>query len=223
MASATTPAPVKPRHHRRHRGPSRRPRPASLRPQRRRALRRHQRLHQVGARERRRCRTALPRPHDRGRRGPAVHRPAHHRAGVRRHRSRRPDRPRCRGRRGRRRAVHRHARGADPARTGGRAPRDRPEVERRLRRHRPGDRRRARGQGGAGAKHLRDAHYPGAKRLGHGKGYRYPHDDAIGVVAQEYLPESLRGAVYYEPTEHGNEREVSARLAKLRRIVRGGA
>ncbi|MDQ0892497.1 replication-associated recombination protein A [Agromyces ramosus] len=78
------------------------------------------------------------------------------------------------------------------------------------------------GKAGRVPKHLRDAHYPGAKRLGHGKGYRYPHDEEIGVVAQEYLPESLRGALYYEPTEHGNEREVSARLAKLRRIVRGG-
>ena len=78
------------------------------------------------------------------------------------------------------------------------------------------------GKAGRVPKHLRDAHYPGAKRLGHGKGYKYPHDDEIGVVAQEYLPDSLRGAVYYEPTEHGNEREVSARLAKLRRIVRGG-
>lgn len=78
------------------------------------------------------------------------------------------------------------------------------------------------GKAGRVPKHLRDAHYPGAKRLGHGKGYLYPHDDAIGVVTQEYLPDSLRGAVYYEPTEHGNERDVSARLAKLRRIVRGG-
>ena len=77
------------------------------------------------------------------------------------------------------------------------------------------------GKAGRVPKHLRDAHYPGAKRLGHGKGYRYPHEDAIGVVAQEYLPDSLRGAVYYEPTEHGNERDVSARLAKIRRIVRG--
>jgi putative ATPase len=77
------------------------------------------------------------------------------------------------------------------------------------------------GRAGRVPKHLRDAHYPGAKRLGHGKGYVYPHEDPIGVVAQEYLPESLRGAVYYEPTEHGNEREVSSRLAKLRRIVRG--
>lgn len=77
------------------------------------------------------------------------------------------------------------------------------------------------GKAGRVPKHLRDAHYPGAKRLGHGKGYVYPHDDPIGVVTQEYLPDSLRGAVYYEPTEHGNERDVSSRLAKLRRIVRG--
>lgn len=77
------------------------------------------------------------------------------------------------------------------------------------------------GRAGRVPKHLRDAHYPGAKRLGHGKGYAYPHDDPIGVVPQQYLPDPLRGAVYYTPTEHGNEREVSARLAKLRRIVRG--
>ncbi|HEU0181861.1 MAG TPA: replication-associated recombination protein A, partial [Agromyces mariniharenae] len=48
------------------------------------------------------------------------------------------------------------------------------------------------GRAGRVPKHLRDAHYPGAKRLGHGKGYVYPHDDAIGVVAQEYLPTELR-------------------------------
>jgi putative ATPase len=77
------------------------------------------------------------------------------------------------------------------------------------------------GRAGRVPKHLRDAHYPGAKRLGHGKGYRYPHDEAIGVVEQQYLPDGLTGAVYYRPTEHGNERDVSARLAKLRRIVRG--
>jgi putative ATPase len=70
-------------------------------------------------------------------------------------------------------------------------------------------------------KHLRDAHYAGAKRLGHGKGYLYPHDDERGVLEQDYLPEELSGTVYYEPTEHGNEREISARLAKLRRILRG--
>jgi len=71
-------------------------------------------------------------------------------------------------------------------------------------------------------KHLRDAHYQGAKRLGHGKGYRYPHDDDLGVLEQQYLPDELRNTVYYRPTEHGNERDVSARWAKLRRIIRGG-
>jgi putative ATPase len=70
-------------------------------------------------------------------------------------------------------------------------------------------------------KHLRDAHYPGAKRLGHGKGYIYSHDSELGVVEQQYLPDELKSAVYYEPTDHGNERDVSARLAKLRRIIRG--
>ncbi|WP_345803384.1 replication-associated recombination protein A [Microbacterium sp. AZCO] len=69
--------------------------------------------------------------------------------------------------------------------------------------------------------HLRDAHYPGAKRLGHGKGYRYPHDTEIGVVAQQYLPDELKGRRYYEPTNHGQERDVQARLDKLRRILDG--
>ncbi len=70
--------------------------------------------------------------------------------------------------------------------------------------------------------HLRDAHYPGAKRLGHGKGYRYPHDADISVVTQQYLPDELVGRTYYSPTQHGHERDLSARLEKLRRIVRGG-
>ncbi len=70
-------------------------------------------------------------------------------------------------------------------------------------------------------KPIRDAHYAGAKKLGHGKGYLYPHDYDIGVVQQQYPPTELLGAKYYEPTEHGNEREVFARWAKLRRIIRG--
>lgn len=77
------------------------------------------------------------------------------------------------------------------------------------------------GRAGRVPAHLRDAHYPGAKRLGHGKGYRYPHDAELGVLEQQYLPDSLTGARYYTPTEHGNERDVSARLAKLLRIIRG--
>jgi len=71
--------------------------------------------------------------------------------------------------------------------------------------------------------HLRDAHYAGAKRLGHGKGYEYPHDTEIGVVAQQYLPDELRAKRYYEPTNHGQERDVQARLEKIRRILDGKA
>jgi putative ATPase len=77
------------------------------------------------------------------------------------------------------------------------------------------------GKAGRVPKHLRDAHYPGAKRLGHGKGYKYPHDAELGVLEQQYLPDELVGTSYYHPTEHGNERDVSARLAKLLRIIRG--
>lgn len=52
---------------------------------------------------------------------------------------------------------------------------------------------------------LRDAHYRGAATLGHGTGYRYPHDDPRGWVEQDYLPERLRGRRYYEPGSHGAE------------------
>lgn len=68
--------------------------------------------------------------------------------------------------------------------------------------------------------HLRDAHYPGAKRMGHGKGYRYPHSDPRGVSPQQYLPDELTGREYYEPTSHGHERELAERLDKIRRITR---
>jgi putative ATPase len=66
--------------------------------------------------------------------------------------------------------------------------------------------------------YLRDAHYPGAARLGHGVGYEYPHDDPRGWVAVHYLPAGLLGSRYYEPSEHGAEREVAGRLAELRRL-----
>ncbi|HEU0205257.1 MAG TPA: replication-associated recombination protein A [Pseudolysinimonas sp.] len=70
-------------------------------------------------------------------------------------------------------------------------------------------------------KPLRDAHYPGAARLGHGKGYQYSHDAEFGVAAQQYLPDELVGTRYYEPTGYGNERDVAARLEKIRAILRG--
>ncbi|MEO6117184.1 MAG: replication-associated recombination protein A [Pseudolysinimonas sp.] len=70
-------------------------------------------------------------------------------------------------------------------------------------------------------KPLRDAHYPGAARLGHGKGYQYSHDADFGVATQQYLPDELVGTRYYEPTAYGNERDVAARLEKIRAILRG--
>jgi putative ATPase len=53
--------------------------------------------------------------------------------------------------------------------------------------------------------HLRDAHYPGAAKLGHGGGYRYPHDDPSGWVDQAYRPEHLADHRYYDPSPHGRE------------------
>ena len=54
--------------------------------------------------------------------------------------------------------------------------------------------------------HLRDTHYPGAKKLGHGKGYRYPHDYPGHHVDQEHRPERFEGKRYYEPSDQGEER-----------------
>src|SRR5579862_3738975 len=61
--------------------------------------------------------------------------------------------------------------------------------------------------------HLRDAHYPGARLLGHGDGYRYPHADPRGWVEQQYRPPEVAGHVYYEPSEHGAEPRLAARMA----------
>lgn len=76
--------------------------------------------------------------------------------------------------------------------------------------------------GGVGEvpKHLRDGHYAGARGLGNGVGYKYPHDTQTGVVRQQYPPDELVGRDYYSPSGHGHERELSARIAKLRGIIR---
>ena len=68
--------------------------------------------------------------------------------------------------------------------------------------------------------HLRDASYGGARVLGHGEGYLYPHDFPGGFVEQDYLPENLRGRIYYEPTDHGMEAEIQRRLRQLWRTRR---
>ncbi|QAY71111.1 replication-associated recombination protein A [Xylanimonas protaetiae] len=67
--------------------------------------------------------------------------------------------------------------------------------------------------------HLRDAHYAGAKGLGHGKGYVYPHDVEHAVAPQQYLPDDLVGRRYYEPTDRGYERQITDRLQRVREIL----
>jgi putative ATPase len=62
-----------------------------------------------------------------------------------------------------------------------------------------------RGPRGEVPTHLRDAHYGGARVLGHGQGYTYPHDDPSGWVDQQYRPDEVSSHVYYEPSEHGEE------------------
>lgn len=54
--------------------------------------------------------------------------------------------------------------------------------------------------------HLRDAHYPGAKALGHGLNYKYPHDYPGGWVEQQYLPDELKGVQYLKPTGRGRDK-----------------
>jgi putative ATPase len=78
----------------------------------------------------------------------------------------------------------------------------------------------AAGKAGAVPPHLRDSHYKGAKGLGSGIGYSYPHDHPDGIVPQQYPPDELVGADYYRPVARGAEAPVASRLAKLRSIIR---
>ena len=71
--------------------------------------------------------------------------------------------------------------------------------------------------------HLRDASYRGAARVGHGQGYQYPHDAADGVIAQQYVPDALRGRRYYEPSRHGAEARYADRSERIRAILGGSA
>src|ERR1700689_3331591 len=65
--------------------------------------------------------------------------------------------------------------------------------------------------------HLRDAHYKGAERLGHGKGYEYAHDHPEHFAAQDYLGADKR---YYEPTDQGVEKKIKERVEKWRALLR---
>jgi putative ATPase len=64
-------------------------------------------------------------------------------------------------------------------------------------------------------KHLRDAHYPGAKRLGHGEDYQYSHDFPGGIAPQSYGIEPGR---FFQPTDHGYEAKIRARLAEWEKL-----
>lgn len=64
--------------------------------------------------------------------------------------------------------------------------------------------------------HLKDSHYPGAKKLGHGDGYLYAHSYPNHYVKQQYLPDELKEATYYQPTNNGFEKKIKAHLQFLK-------
>jgi len=68
--------------------------------------------------------------------------------------------------------------------------------------------------------HLRDASYSGAKRLGHGVGYKYAHGAPHGIAAQSYLPDELSAVAYYHPTDRGAEAGFNERWQRIQRILR---
>lgn len=74
------------------------------------------------------------------------------------------------------------------------------------------------GKGGPVPTHLRDSHYKGAEKLGHGAGYVYSHSEPHAIDQQTYLPDDLAEAKYYEPTDRGEERLITKRLEAIRQI-----
>ena len=65
--------------------------------------------------------------------------------------------------------------------------------------------------------YLRDSHYPGAKKLGRGEGYEYPHDNPSGTAPQELMPDNAVGRRFIELSDHGFERELAERFERIRR------
>lgn len=76
------------------------------------------------------------------------------------------------------------------------------------------------GRMGTVPKTMRDSHYPGAKALGHGVGYKYPHSYPHGITDQQYLPDALLGTEYYHPSGNGHEHMLGQRVERLRSILR---
>ncbi|SFD05397.1 AAA family ATPase, partial [Streptomyces aidingensis] len=70
--------------------------------------------------------------------------------------------------------------------------------------------------------HLRDSHYRGAQQLGHGQGYRYPHDLPGGIAAQQYAPDAVHGKRYYRPTGRGAEARYAEVVQRVRERLAGG-
>ncbi|MAS54659.1 MAG: AAA family ATPase [Pimelobacter sp.] len=69
--------------------------------------------------------------------------------------------------------------------------------------------------------HLRDAHYAGSQKLGHGTSYTYSHDAPYGIAQQQYAPDVVADAAYYRPTEIGAEGGIKERWERVRRLIRG--
>jgi putative ATPase len=67
--------------------------------------------------------------------------------------------------------------------------------------------------------HLRDSHYQGADDLGHGSGYRYPHDQPHHTLRQQYFPDEIQPVALYRPTEQGRERGLAERLEWLDEVL----
>ena len=69
--------------------------------------------------------------------------------------------------------------------------------------------------------YLRDTSYAGAKTLGHGKGYKYPHDYPGHWVQQDYMPTALLGRRYYEPSDQGQEAKIKENHERRDRLRKG--
>lgn len=65
--------------------------------------------------------------------------------------------------------------------------------------------------------HLRDRHYKGAEKLGHGLGYKYAHDYPNHYVTQQYLPDGMEGMRFYEPSENGYEKKIREHMEFIKR------
>ena len=71
---------------------------------------------------------------------------------------------------------------------------------------------------GAIPSYLRDAHYKGAAKLGHGIGYKFPHNYEGNYVKQQYLPDELKDTKFYQATENGYEKQIREHMEYLKTL-----